>query len=78
MQRLHLCITSTNRLCSPMIDRYGAIYRHLLIERLHCNENINIFKHVKRKNKKPPRMFVHCILFNDKFKVRILNSKVKV
>ena len=49
MQRLHLCIISMNLLCSPKIDRYGAIYRHLLIEKLLCNENINIFKHVKRK-----------------------------
>ena len=69
MQRLHLCITSMNLLCSPMTDRYGAIYHHLLIEKLHCNENSNIFKHVKRKYKKPPRMFAHCNLFNDKFKV---------
>ena len=28
MQRLHLYRISTNRLCSPMIDRYGAIYHH--------------------------------------------------
>ena len=49
----------------------------MLIEKLLYNENINIFKHVKRKNKKTPRMFAHCILFNDKFKVRILTSKVE-
>ena len=58
-----------NLLCPPMTDRYGAIYHHLLIEKLHCNENINISKHAKRKYKKPPRMFAHCNLFNEKFKV---------
>ena len=42
MQRLHLYRISTNRLCSPMIDRYGAIYHHLLIVKFHCNENLTV------------------------------------
>ena len=34
-----------------MIDRYGAIYHHLLIVKFHCNENLAVITRKKSKAK---------------------------